>query len=51
MKKNNPQGTVVFTLSEYAARKIINDLAENHTDQIRWSKHIKERMLERGVVV
>ncbi|MCW8356206.1 MULTISPECIES: DUF4258 domain-containing protein [Marinomonas] len=49
MKKNNPQGKVVFPLSEFTARKIINDLAENHTNRIRWSKHIKERMLERGV--
>ncbi|TYL46513.1 DUF4258 domain-containing protein [Marinomonas sp. IMCC 4694] len=49
MKKNNPQGNVVFPLSEFAARKTLNDLAENHTNRIRWSRHIKERMLDRGV--
>ena len=49
MKEEKPQGIVEFPLSEYSARKIINDLAENHTKRIRWSKHIKQRMFERGI--
>jgi hypothetical protein len=28
---------------------MMNDLAENHTNRIRWSKHVKQRMFERGV--
>lgn len=37
-------------LSEKAARNIMRDLAENHTYKIRWSRHVKQRMLERGVL-
>ncbi|SEL90079.1 hypothetical protein SAMN05216262_13112 [Colwellia chukchiensis] len=49
MNKNDPQGIVEFPLTENSARKIINDLAENHTNRIRWTKHVKEMMAERGV--
>ena len=49
MSKNNPQGVYEFPLSEVTARKIINDLANNYTHRIRWSKHVKHRMIERGV--
>lgn len=49
MKKDKPKGIVEFPLSEASARKIINDLAENYTHRIRWSKHVKARMAERGV--
>jgi len=49
MAKTNPQGIDEFPLTEGTARKIINDLAENFTHRIRWSKHVKQRMLERSV--
>lgn len=49
MRKSNPQGVNEFPLTEETARKIINDLAENHTHRIRWSKHVKARMRDRGV--
>ncbi|MDX3774869.1 DUF4258 domain-containing protein [Chromatiaceae bacterium AAb-1] len=49
MTTNEPQGVDEFPLTEGTARKIINDLAENHTHRIRWSKHVKQRMQERGV--
>ncbi|TBR41380.1 DUF4258 domain-containing protein [Marinomonas agarivorans] len=49
MKVNKPQGITVFPLSEYTARKIMKDLATNHTEKIRWSQHIKRRMNERGI--
>lgn len=49
MNNKNPQGVDEFPLTEFTARKIINDLAENYTKRIRWSKHVKQRMLERGV--
>jgi hypothetical protein len=42
-------GVVEFPLSERAARKILKKLASEHTDRIRWSIHIKRRMLQRGV--
>ncbi len=49
MEKSEPQGVEEFPLTEGTARQIINNLAEYHTDRIRWSKHVKERMQQRGV--
>lgn len=49
MDKSEPQGVEEFPLTEGTARQIINNLAEYHTDRIRWSKHVKERMQQRGV--
>lgn len=49
MSDNKPQGVYEFPLTDRTARKIINDLANNHTNRIRWSNHVKSRMLERGV--
>lgn len=49
MNDNKPKGIAQFPLQENAARKIINDLAENYTNRIFFKKHIKERMSERGV--
>jgi len=49
MSSNTPEGINEFPLTEGSARKIINDLAENHTNRIRWSGHVKKRMAERGV--
>lgn len=44
-----PKGVKEFPLSAETARKIMSDLAENHTHRIRWSKHVKQRMHERGI--
>jgi len=49
MSNTEPQGVDEFPLTEGTARQIINNLAEHHTDRIRWSKHVKERMQERDV--
>ena len=49
MNNTDPQGVDEFPLTEGTARQIINNLAEHHTHRIRWSKHVKERMQERGV--
>lgn len=49
MEENTPKGIAEFPLTEMTARYIVNDLAENFTSRIRWSKHVKQRMLERGV--
>jgi len=49
MSNKNPTGISESPLTEISARKIINDLAENHTSRIRWSRHVKDRMMERGV--
>ena len=49
MSNHKPLSINQFPLTEYSARQIINDLAEHHTGRIRWSRHVKERMVERGV--
>lgn len=49
MNSKSPDGINEFPLTESSARKIINDLAENYTNRIRWSGHVKKRMVERGV--
>lgn len=49
MDKRKPQGINEFPLTEVTARLLINDLAENYTHRIRWSKHLKQRMAERRV--
>lgn len=49
MEENYPKGIAEFPLTENSARRIINDLASHHTARIRWSRHVKQRMLERGV--
>ena len=49
MSKEKPKGISEFPLTESSARKIINELAENYTNRIRWSGHVKARMAERGV--
>lgn len=49
MNNKKPQGVDEFPLTEITARKIINDLAQNYTNRIRWSKHVKQRMTKRGV--
>lgn len=49
MVRKSPKGVKEFLLTAKTARKIMSDLAENHTHRIRWSKHVKQRMHERGV--
>jgi len=49
MNNKKPQGIDEFPLTETTARLIINNLAENYTHEIRWSKHVKKRMLDRGI--
>ncbi|CNH92807.1 DUF4258 domain-containing protein [Yersinia pekkanenii] len=56
MESNTPlpyQGTAVreFPLSSVSTRKIVNDLAANHTGRIRISAHAKQRMSERCVTL
>jgi hypothetical protein len=49
MEENTPKGIAEFPLTEKTARLILNDLAENFTDRIRWSRHVRSRMTERGI--
>ena len=50
MDAKKPFSVREFPLSAIAARKIVKDLAENHTSRIRLSNHARERMKERGVI-
>ncbi len=42
---------VEFPLKDRSAKKIIQDLATNHSRNIKLRKHCKERMKERGVSI
>lgn len=51
MSSKLPKGVVEFPLTASTARKIVRDLAINHTNRIRWSLHAKQRMVEREVSI
>ncbi len=51
MDNNKPVLIAQFPLTERSARKIIIDLATNHTARIRLSKHVRQRMDERSVTL
>lgn len=38
-----------FPLTEQSAKKIIRDLASNHTKRIKFKRHTKERQTQRGI--
>ncbi len=40
-----------FPLTERTARKIIIDLAKNHSNRVKLSKHAKIRMSQRGISI
>ncbi|WP_242689524.1 hypothetical protein [Photorhabdus cinerea] len=40
-----------FPLSSVSAKRIINELAENHTGRIKYTHHVKQRRIERGVTI
>ena len=49
MDAKKPVTVKEFPLRPNSALKIVRNLAENHTQLVRFSQHAKERMLERGV--
>ena len=49
MEENTPKGIAEFPLTQKTARLILNDLAENFTSRICWSRHMRLRMVERGI--
>jgi hypothetical protein len=49
MTQQHPLSINEFPLTEDSARKIMNDLANNHTHRIKWSHHVKMRMAERDI--
>ena len=49
MDIKKPHTVKEFPLRPNSALSIVRDLAENHTQLVRFSLHAKERMLERGV--
>ncbi|CFQ29384.1 MULTISPECIES: DUF4258 domain-containing protein [Yersinia] len=56
MESNTPlcyQGMAIseFPLSPISVRKIVNDLATNHTSRIRMSTHAKQRIAERRITL
>ena len=51
MSKEKPLSIDEFPLTERTARKIIIDLAKNHSNRVKLSKHAKIRMSQRGISI
>ncbi|WP_422138204.1 DUF4258 domain-containing protein [Endozoicomonas sp. ALC020] len=49
MDSKKPHTVEEFPLKPNSALNIVRDLADNHTQSVRFSQHAKDRMLERGV--
>lgn len=49
MDSKKPLSFKEFPLSPISARKIVQDLANNHTGRIRFTRHARERMVQRSV--
>lgn len=51
MEKPEPSTISEFPLTIQSAKNLIRDLAENHSARIKFSKHARERLLERDITV
>ena len=49
MSTTKPQPVKEFPLTPVTARKIVVDLAENHSRRVFFGKHARQRMAERNV--
>ncbi|EOX4945738.1 TPA: DUF4258 domain-containing protein [Vibrio parahaemolyticus] len=49
MSENKLEGIDEFPLTSASAKKLINELASNHTARVFIGSHARERMEERGV--
>ena len=49
MSKNKLEGIDEFPLTSASAKKLINELASNHTARVYIGSHARERMEQRGV--
>ncbi|MGI9276234.1 MAG: DUF4258 domain-containing protein [Endozoicomonas sp.] len=49
MEARTPTPVKEFPLTPQTAKKIIQDLAKNHSQRIRFGSHARERMAERNV--
>lgn len=48
---NKPEPILEFPLRMGTAKKLINDLAENHKNRIKIGMHTRDRMVERGISI
>ncbi|MBB1485560.1 DUF4258 domain-containing protein [Oceanospirillum sediminis] len=51
MEKTEPSVISEFPLSIQSAKNLIRDLSENHSTRIKFSKHARERLLERDITL
>ncbi|MCJ8269193.1 MAG: DUF4258 domain-containing protein [Psychrosphaera sp.] len=49
MNNKSPAGVNELPLSQNTAKKIIKELALNHTNSVKLSSHARQRMKQRGV--
>jgi hypothetical protein len=51
MGKSEPLKIVEFPLTARSAKLILRDLAENHTNRIKLSKHARDRLSQRDITM
>lgn len=51
MSKSEPLKIVEFPLTARSAKLILRDLAENHTNRIKFSKHARDRLSQRDITI
>ena len=51
MEKSEPSIISVFPLTVQSAKALIRDLAENHSVRVKFSKHARDRLLERDITI
>ncbi|PWI34827.1 hypothetical protein DI392_00665 [Vibrio albus] len=51
MSKSEPLTIAEFPLTAKSAKRILRDLAENHTGRVKFSKHARERLEERDITI
>ncbi|XAW88248.1 DUF4258 domain-containing protein [Vibrio sp. CDRSL-10 TSBA] len=51
MSSSEPLKIAEFPLTPKSAKRILRDLAENHTARVKFSKHARERLLERKITI
>ena len=51
MERSEPSTVSEFPLTVQSAKKLIRDLALNHSARVKFSRHARERLLERDITV
>lgn len=51
MERSEPSTVSEFPLTVQSAKSLIRDLAANHSSRVKFSRHARERLLERDIAI